>query len=223
MSVSKFGNSSDKSPTSSFDKKYVDHKFMMLSTNLAVKVDKSGDTLTGDLYLSCENDHKRSFGVKGISEGKSVELLLGDFAHQIHYNYGHPLQFSAIHGYKFTSSCGDVCKLGGSDSTNSLFFGNIVMSDKCITELRNPIAEQDAATKNYVDTRGIKSNVSCVPNLTSNSNKNGFIISASSEDQDCEAYNVFNDNKYSNWVTAVGGINTNFWIQIKCPERVKIY
>jgi len=222
MSVSKFGNSSDKSPTSSFDKKYVDQKFMTLSTNLAVKVEKSGDTLTGDLYLSCENDHERSFGVKGISEGKSVGLLLGDFAHQIHYNFGHPLQFSAIHGYKFTSSCGDVCKLGGSDSTNSLFFGNIVMSDKCITELRNPNAEQDAATKYYVDTRGIKNNVGYVPNLTSNSNKNGFIVSASSEYFEAGAYNVFNDNEHSNWITA-DGVNTNFWIQIKCPERVKIY
>src|SRR5271157_6033309 len=78
MSVSKFGNSSDKSPTSLFDKKYIDQKFMTLSTNLAVKLEKSGDTLTGDLYLSCENDHERSFGVKGISEGKSVGLLLGD-------------------------------------------------------------------------------------------------------------------------------------------------
>ena len=37
-----------------------------------------------------------------------------------------------------------------------------------------------------------------------------------------EAYKVFNDTENDNWITA-NSINTNFWIQIKCPERVRIY
>src|SRR5271165_5812740 len=114
MSVSRFGLSIKNQSVVNVDKKYVDQKFMTLSTNLAVKVDKSGDTLTGDLYLSCENDDERCFGIKDITEGKSVSYLLGDWAHQIRYNYGHPIKFAAIQGCKFTSSCGDVCKLGGS-------------------------------------------------------------------------------------------------------------
>src|SRR5271165_6390683 len=180
---------------------------MTLSTNLAVKVDKNGDTLTGDLYLSCENDNERSFGIKDITEGKSVSCLLGDCANQIRYNYGHPIKFAAIHGYKFTNSCGDVCKLGGSDSTNSHFYNDIIMNDKCISDLHNPSAKQDAATKNYVDSRWIKSNVGYVPNLTSNSNKNGFIVSASSEYFESEAYNVFSNNNDRDWIT--DGKNTN--------------
>src|SRR5271157_3075811 len=204
MSVSRFGSSSKNQSFDNVDKKYVDQKFMTLSTNLAVKVDKNGDTLTGDLYLSCENDNERVFGIKDITEGKSISYLLGDFAHQIRYNYGHPIKFAAIHGYIFTSSCGDVCKLGGSDSTNSHFYNDIIMSDKCITELHNPNAEQDAATKNYVDTRGIKSTVGYVPNLTSNTNKNGFRVSASSDYLACEAFNVFNDNEHSSWIPADG-------------------
>src|SRR5271165_2936590 len=172
MSVSRFGSSSKNQSFDNVDKNYVDQKFMTLSTNLALKVDKSGDALTGDLKIS--------------------------------------------------TPAGDVCHLGKSDSIKSLFFGDIAMSDKYITELHNPNAKQDAATKNYVDTRWIKSNVGYVPNLTSNSNKNGFIVSASSEYFECEAYKVFNDTEHNNWITA-NSVNTNFWIQIKCPERVRIY
>src|SRR5271165_6870398 len=104
MSVSRFGSSGKNQSVVNVDEKYADQKFMTLSTNLAVKVDKSGDTLTGDLYLSCDNDNERSLGIKDIAEGKSISYLLGDFAHQIRYNYGHPIKFAAIHGYKFTSS-----------------------------------------------------------------------------------------------------------------------
>ena len=72
MSVSRFGSSSKNQSFDNVDKKYVDQIFMTLSTNLAVKVDKSGDTLTGDLYLSCENDDERCLGIKDITEGKRI-------------------------------------------------------------------------------------------------------------------------------------------------------
>src|SRR5271156_1507317 len=113
----------------------------------------------------------------------------------------------------------NVCQLGG-ENTKSLFYNDIVMNNKFITNLRNPNEKQDAATKYYVDTRYIKSPVGYVPNLTSNTNKKGFIVSASSEYLESAAYNVFNDNNDCDWIT--DGENTNFWIQIKCPERVRI-
>ena len=75
MSISRFGSSSKNQSLSNVDKKYVDQKFMTLSTNLALKANKIGDTLTGDLYLSCENDDERCFGVKGISEGKVLPIF----------------------------------------------------------------------------------------------------------------------------------------------------
>ena len=195
---------------------------MTLSTNLALKANKNGDTLTGDLYLSYENNNERSFGIKDISEGKSVSLLLGDYANQIRYNYGHPMKFAAVHGYKFTSLCGDVCKLGGSDSTNSHFYNNIMMNDKCISDLHNPKLPQDAVTKDYVDTRYVKNNVGYVPDLNTNSDNNSeFIVSASSErNGDCRAYNVFNSWR-AEWV--VGDDDKNAWIQLQCPEKIRIH
>ena len=155
------------SSSSGTNNKYVDQKCKTLSTNLATKVNKTGDTISGNLNIL------------------------------------------------------NACQLCG-DNTKSLFYSDIVMNDKCITNLHNPNEKQDAATKHYVDTRYIKSIVGYVPNLTANRNKNGFIVSASSEYFEAEAYNVFNDNANNNWITAEG-VNTNFWIQIKCPEKVRIY
>ena len=222
MSINIFGSSSKNQSFNNVDKKYVNEKFITLSSNLATKVDKSGDTITGNLYLSVDNAKERSFGVKDISDEKSVLCLLGDVNHKIQYSYGNPVKFSSNNGYKFTTARGDVCDLGDSNGTKSNFYNDIVMNDKLISDLHNPISKQDAANKNYVDTRLIKSNVGYVPNLTSNSNKNGFIVTASSEYLECEAYKVFNDDKDSSWITEAG-VNTDFWIQIQCPEKIKIY
>jgi hypothetical protein len=166
MSVNIFG-SCGANVSSDSNNKYVDQKFKTLSANLATKVNKTGDTISGNLNIL------------------------------------------------------NVCQLGG-NNTKSLFFNDIVMNDKCISDLHNPNAKQDAATKHYVDTRYIKSNVGYVPNLTSNVNKNAFIVSASSEYLEAYAYNVFNDDNDRDWITA-DDVNTNFWIQIKCPERVRVY
>ena len=51
MSVNIFGLSGGSRLSSDVDKKYVDQKFATLSTNLATKASKSGDTLQGDLNM----------------------------------------------------------------------------------------------------------------------------------------------------------------------------
>ena len=52
MSVNIFGASGGGRLSSDVDKKYVNQKFATLSTNLATKVSKSGDTLQGDLNMA---------------------------------------------------------------------------------------------------------------------------------------------------------------------------
>src|SRR5271163_656776 len=51
MSVNIFGLSGGSRLSSDVDKKYVDQKFATLSTNLATKASKFGDTLQGDLNM----------------------------------------------------------------------------------------------------------------------------------------------------------------------------
>ena len=49
----------------------------------------------------------------------------------------------------------------------------------------------------------------------------GYIVRASSERKDYQAFCAFNNNKLR-WC-AVDGISENFWIEITCPEPVLIY
>ena len=190
-----------------------DQKFKTLSTNLALKLNKSGDNMTGDLKLLLSHDKLRTFGVSDIAVGKSVSLLLGDELNQIRHNFGHPIKIGALNGLKITCPAGEVCQLGSQTSTN------IVMNNNFITGLQNPERPSDAANKNYIDTKCIRNSAGFVPNLITNDrNKAGFIVSASSEVGLNLAYNVF--SIIGEWLTEV---NANFWIQVECPEPVRIH
>ena len=221
MSVNIFGSSGG-NRSSVGNNKYVDQKFATLSTNLATKVNNSGDTVSGDLNILLNEDNLRSFGVTDIKEGKSVSLLLGDISNQIRHNYGHNIKVYADHGTKFTCPAGDVCLLGAQTNSKAQFLSDVVMNDKCITNLHDPKSEQDAATKNYVDTRYFKNNVGYVPELVSNDrNKCGFVVSASSEiSTEKRVYNVFNLRR-SDWCANTADID--FWILLQCPEPVRIH
>ena len=53
MSINIFGSSGGGGgyQSSGVDQKYVDHKFATLNTNLATKVNKNGDLMSGDLNM----------------------------------------------------------------------------------------------------------------------------------------------------------------------------
>src|SRR6476469_7596410 len=195
MPTNIFGSSSKLTKVSSIDKRYIDSKFVTLTKNLQQKVDKNGDSICGDLNILLGENDLRTFGISDISERKSVALLLGDIDNQIRHNWGHPIKFIANHGIKFMCPAGEVCHFGGKTNSKAQFLRDIDMNDNGITNLHIPITGQDAATKNYVDTRYILNHVGFVPNLfTNNKNKNGFEVSASSERSASSAlaFNVFN-------------------------------
>ena len=216
MAVNIFGSSGKSS--NSVNKRYVDQKFTTLSTNLALKVNKFGDTVMGDLKISMSDDKIRTFGVTDISSAKSVSLLVGDTFNQIRYNFGSPLKIGALYGTKFTCPVGITCKMGGFNDARAVFFQNISMNSNSITDLHDPAVEQDATTKRYVDTRCVKNSVGLIPTLVSNAS-NGYIVSASTEINDSTAaFSVFNST--GEWLSEV---HENFWIQVKCPEAVRIH
>jgi hypothetical protein len=212
MGVNIFGTASKISQ----DKFYIDEKFKTLSANLATKLNKAGDIMTGDLKLLLSDNMLRTFGVGDITDGKSVSLLLGDELNQIRYNFGRALEIDALHGLKINCPHGGVLQMGDG---NAVFFNDIIMSGNSIQGLRDPVFDQDATTKLYVDTKCVKSNVGYVPNLITNDrNKVGFIVKASSEVGVNLAYNVF--SIIGAWLSEV---KTNFWIQLECPEPVRIH
>ena len=109
--------------------------------------------------------------------------------------------------------------------------GDLNMSGNCIKNMREPQLDQDAATKIYVDTRSntngtnnyaTKNACGLVPILISNiNNKCGFNVTASEElNMQYEAHNVFNLYRINPWEST---ISSNFWIELQCPEPVKIH
>ena len=131
---------------------HVDQKFTTLSTNVASKVDKSGDILTGDLKLKANGDPPRTFGVCDLSSGQSTSLLLGNEDNQIRHNFGHPLKIAALHGSELTCPLGDICRLGAENDARIHFYHDNVLNNKFVAGVRDPSSAQDASTKKYTDT-----------------------------------------------------------------------
>jgi hypothetical protein len=214
MTINIFGAASNSKI--SHDKFYIDQKFKTLSANLATKLNRAGDRMTGDLKLLLKDNMLRTFGVNDITAGKSVSLLLGDELNQIRYNFGRALEIDALHGLQINCPLGEVLRVGEASAT---FFNDVIMNDNSIKGLREPVYDQDAATKLFVDTKCVKNNVGYVPNLITNDrNKVGFSVKASSEFGLNLAYNVF--SIIGVWLSEV---KTNFWIQVECPEQVRIH
>lgn len=217
MGVSIFGEAGGRKIL--HDKFYIDQKFKTLTTNLASKLNKSGDTMVGDLKFLLSHDKLRTFGVTDLTNGKSLSLLLGDQWNQIRHNFGHALEIDTQHGLKIISPHGEVLQIGTQSDASAIFFNDVIMRDNSIKSLRDPVSEQDAATKLYVDTKCIKNSVGHVPNLiTNDKNKCGFFVSASSEVGRNLACNVF--SFLGAWISSE---STNFWIQVECPEPVRIH
>src|SRR5580698_2702242 len=220
MSVNIFGSRGDGGESAGVNIKCVDQKFATLTTNLATKVNKAGDTISGDLNIVLEKDNLRTFGVTDIKTDKTVSLVLGNIDNQIRHNFGHPIEITGGYGIKFGCTAGNICQLGSETNSKAQFLTDIIMNNNCISNVHDPKTGQDAATKNYVDTKYIQNNVGLVPDLTSNDkNKSGFIVSASTEQQDKKAFNVFNSRK-SEWLSSE---NENTWIQLKCPEPIRVH
>ena len=116
----------------------------MLSNKLAQKVNKSGDTMEGDLKLKFKPEStcvSLSLGVDGMDRNRSMSLLLGKVHNQIHLANNAPVTIIAQHGSKFKCSA---------DRTTS-FDHDIELSDKHITGVLDPVLPSGVVTKQYSD------------------------------------------------------------------------
>src|SRR6266536_852915 len=222
MSVSIFGSSSKSDKTPGVSKKYVDSKFITLTFDFKSNVNKAGDVMNESLNMGANkitSSYLPKEGIDLINKGYVDNKFVSNT------NYGHLRNYV---DNKFVNKSGDVMS-GSLDMGNNKISSTYIptnpedLINKGYIDI-NFVKKTDSITKNYVDTRYFKNSVGLVPILNEYVNKNGFIVSASSEKDDppvkLAAFSVFSNEKI-NWLT--NNVNTNFWIQIKCPEKTIIY
>src|SRR3989441_309470 len=197
MSINKFGLT-ENIAKSGVNKKYVDSKFIILTKRLEDKVDKN---ITYPLNMQ-GNKISSSF-VPNTPDSLVNKLYLDENVEKkLNRTKGEMLSDLDMGGYK-------------------------------IVGLSNPVTEDEGCNKRYVD--GLESKITnlsknimiknssgYIPILNSNlDNKYGFKVTTNSERPESkQAFNVFTYKK-SEWIT--NGVNQNFWIQIQCPEKIKIW
>ena len=121
-------------------------RLILLSNKLAQKVNKSGDTMNGDLKLTFNPDssnHSLSLGVDGMDRNHSMQLLLGNIHNQIYHANGASVSLIAQHGFEFKCS----------EGRTTIFDHDIQLNDKHITGLIDPELPSGAVTKQYSDSK----------------------------------------------------------------------
>src|SRR3989442_4671698 len=212
MSINKFGLSENISKSGD-RKQYIDSIFINLTKRLEEKVDKN---ITYPLHMK-GNKISSSF-VPNTPDALINKLYLDKHLNKIDENFEKKL-----------------------DRTKGEMLSDLDMGRYKIVGLSNPVTEDEGCNKRYVDglvnsvdisleskitnlskNIMIKNSSGYIPILNSNlDNKYGFKVTTNSERPESkQAFNVFTYKK-SEWIT--NGVNQNFWIQIQCPEKIKIW
>ena len=121
-------------------------RLILLSNKLSQKVNKSGDTMNGDLKLTFNPDSSNlslSLGVDGMNRNHSMQLLLGNIHNQIYHANGASVSLIAQHGFEFKCS----------EGRTTTFDHDIKLNDKHITGLIDPVSPSGAVTKQYSDSK----------------------------------------------------------------------
>ena len=124
----------------------LNQRLILLSNKLAQKVNKSGDTMNGDLKLTFNPDSSNlslSLGVDGMDRNHSMTILLGNEHNQIYHANGDPVTIIAQHGFKFKCS----------EGRTTTFNHDIQLQDKHITGVIDPESPNGAVTKQYSDSK----------------------------------------------------------------------
>jgi len=128
MSVDIFGSSGSKS--SSIDKNYVDQKFKTLSNNLATKINKSGDNMTGDLNMG--NNIITSTVLPHADEVLTNKIYVDS-------------KFNTVSNLVNDNEKSKLNKAG------DVMTGALNMNGQHIIGLENPTSDDEACNKKYVD------------------------------------------------------------------------
>jgi hypothetical protein len=198
-------------------KNYVD-------TKDALKVSKTGDTMTGNLTLNVGSDLLRTLGCSDLSGSKGFAILLGSLTNQLQCQLNTPVTLQTTDGFLCRCAGNDVIRFGRS-STDSRTdaYQDIVMNQHYITDLHDPTNDKDAANKIYADAL---SYMTAYPIMTANTTTvDGLTYIASSSSVSgsggylpWRCFQNFNTGVDA-WVAAG---NANEWVQLQYPAPISM-
>src|SRR6218665_1702700 len=115
----------------------------------ALKVSKAGDIMTGNLLLTVGSSHGVLLGCRDLNGNKTFIIHLGNQLNKIQCWTNNPIAVISTHGFLF--KLGDnIIRFGKSSSDIRIHaYQDIVMNEKHIVDLHDPVNVQDAATKIY--------------------------------------------------------------------------
>jgi len=198
-------------PVDDFDlvnKKYMDTLTSstgdVSTLSLNTKLNKAGDSMTGDLNM-------------GSNKVSSSHVPTNDF------DLINKKHLDAVASHRLGDDEMRIIINNLSLKANrsgEVFTGHVDLGENKITSSYVPRLANDLLNKKYLSMRHVSNNVGYIPDMSSNfNNKGGFISSASSEYTRSLAHNAFN-SWMGDWSV---GTKTNMWIQIICPELVRIH
>ena len=167
------------------------------------------NVMRGDLLMDSTNNDNVAIGCNDFgSAQKGFALLLGNVDNCLFYN-----TLIANQPVVLYTSDGFEVRLGNRDKYLSVgtHGDSRIIAHKPIRLMQgDPVRDNDAATKRYVDNKARKCKTGLIPDLTATSV--GYEATASSEfNAKYRAYNAFRVDNYD-WATL--GIKNDFWIKI---------
>src|ERR1043165_1011271 len=157
------------------NKRYVDDQD-------AMKVSKTGDTVSGDLFISASSDQAvdRILGCNNILVRQRFTLLLGNTGNKISFHNTikkTPVVIQTANGLRVRINdevAIDIVKDGRDTVGRINVFKPIYMNGAGITGLAEPTGDGSAVTKKYVDVCLKKCRVGYIPNLEANNSITGL-------------------------------------------------
>jgi len=113
-----------------------------------LKVLKSGDVMTGNLFVNISNtDATRSLGCNNLWGSKTFNLLLGNERNKIEYTIGRPVNFITTNGLDVFAFSRKFIGVGDGVSNQTSFYSGILMHGQKISDLATPSVNDDAVNK----------------------------------------------------------------------------
>jgi len=201
---------------------------------IALKVNKSGDVMTGDLLLSADGNNDRVLGCTNLDIGRSFSIPLGADTNKLSFVNGrNSVIMETEFGFMVRARNHVISEFGSAYGPLEItIYKDVRMNSNRITNLQEPQFPHEVANKLYVDRTPRKILQGYIPSLRTTStsfpnDKFGFVATASSHSSNLFLpSNAFN-GVYSRGPGTIGEWTTtetsNFWIQIKCPDLVRVW